>query len=94
MLDVTPHPATGHHVDWASNLSSGGFIIENDIDTDKLNPDEGTYKPSTTENDSANDISIVPTLPPWKMMYAEAASPRGKTRAALVAKAVKAAALK
>ena len=95
MLDVTPCPAAGHHVEvWASDPSSGDFIVESDVNTDELNPDKGTYKPSTTENDSADDISIVATLPPQKMTYAEAASPRGKTRAAPVDKAMKAAPLK
>ena len=91
MLDVTPCPATGDQAEvQAYDPSSGGFIIDTDIDTDELNPDKGTYKPSTTEDDSTDDISIVPTLPPQKMTYAEAASPRGKTRAAPVARAMKA----
>ena len=87
MLDVTPCPAAGDHAEvQAYDTSSNGFII----DTDELNLDKGTYKPSTAEDDSTNDISIVPTLPPQKMTYAEAASPRGKTRAAPVARAIKA----
>ena len=78
MLDVTPCPATGDCVEvQAYNPSSSGFIVN----TDELNLDKGTYKPSTIEDNSTNDISIVPTSPPWKMMYAEAASPRGKTGA-------------
>ena len=95
MLDVTSCPAAGNCVEvQASNPSSSGFIVKSEVDTDELNTDNGTYKPSTTEDDSTDDISIVPTLPPQKMTYAEAASLRGKTRAAPVAKATKAVLLK
>ena len=61
MLDVNPCPAAGDRAEvQAYDPSSSGFIVNTDIDTDELNPDKGTYKPSTTENDSTN---IFPSFP-------------------------------
>ena len=81
MLDVTPYPAftpAGDHVGvWASGASSGGLVIESDVDTNELNPDKGTYKPSTTEDDT-DGLSMVPTSPPQRMTYAKAMSPKAK----------------
>ena len=78
MLDVIPHPALTPAGDcvgvWASGSSSGGRIIESNIDTDELNPNKGAYKPSTTKDDT-DDLSMVPILPPQKMTYMKPQTP-------------------
>ena len=89
VLNVTPHPnftpAAGHIS--SSDPHGADSIIESEVDTDVMNPDKVAYQlGSATEGDSLSDLSAIPTSP-VKRTYAEMASPKYKSVAAVHAKA-------
>ena len=81
MLNTTPCPnfnstTSCHNTVPASDSGAPGMVSESDMD-DEMNPDKGTYKSgSTTEEDSADNFSIISS---HKRTYAEVASPRKAT---------------
>ena len=89
ILSVTPHPnftPVAGHIPF-SNPHGADSILESEVDTDEMNPDKVTYQPgSATEGDSLSDLSAIPTSP-VKRTYAEIASPKYKSMAAVHAKA-------
>ena len=89
LLNVTPRPnfrqKAGRVV--SSGSAGAGSVIESEVDTDEIVPDKATYQPSPTpDDDSLSDLSAVPSSP-VKKTYAEVASPKRKSGAAVRAKA-------
>ena len=86
MLNATPRPiftsTADHGSALPSNPSAPSSVIESEVDTNKMDPDKGTYKPgSTTKESSTNNLTAIPTSLP-KRTYAEVASPQRKANRA------------
>ena len=88
VLNVTPHPNFTPVADCipSSDPHGADSILESEVDTNEMNPDKVTYQlGSATEGDLLSDLSAIPTSS-VKRTYAEVASPKYKTMAAVCAK--------
>ena len=86
MLNATPRPIFTSTADHGSappsNPSAPSSVIESEVDTNKMDPDKGTYKPgSTTKESSTDNLTAIPTSLP-KRTYAKVASPQRKANRA------------